>query len=184
MRYDFHQNVFPSPFLSYLCNQSHACNDKQHQNKRKPGTDIPVASLFKFLLYNISDQKDLASSEKIRYYKCRKRRYKYHCDAADDAGNTKRQYDLKKCLRSVRTEISGSMDNIFVNLRQHIVDRKYHKRKKVVYHSENDGRWSIDDRLAPEDGRNVSMLLMTPFFSRSVCHAKCPQEENSSTSEE
>ena len=56
-------------------------------------------------------------------------------------------YDFKKCLRSVCTEISGSVDNIFINLRQHIVDRKYHKRKKIVYHSENNGRWSIDDRL-------------------------------------
>lgn len=87
---------------------------------REAGTDIPVASLFKFLLYNISDQEDLASSEKIRYYKCRRDGYKYHCDAADDSGNTKRHYDLKKCLRSVRTEISGSVDNIFINLRQHI----------------------------------------------------------------
>ena len=54
---------------------------------------------------------------------------------------------LKNALPVFLTEISGSVDNIFINLRQHIVDRKYHKRKKIVYHSENNGRWSIDDRL-------------------------------------
>ena len=95
---------------------------------------------------------------------------KYHCDAADDSGNTKRHYDLKNSLRSVRTEISGSVDNIFINLRQHIVDRKYHKRKKIVYHSENNGRWSIDDRLLRKM-EEIKYAVNDSVFSKSVCHA-------------
>ena len=107
---------------------------------------MPVASLFEFLLDDISDQKNLASTEKIGDDKGCKRRNKYHCDPADDSRNCQRQYDLKEGLAVVCAEVSCGIDHIFVNLYKHVIDRKHHKRQKVIDHAEDDRVRCVDDR--------------------------------------
>ena len=59
-----------------------------------------------------------------------------------------------------------------VDLHQHIVNRKHHERQEVVDHAEDDGTGGVDDRPGSGRCRKERMLLMTPFFSRSVCHAR------------
>ena len=105
---------------------------------------MPVASLLEFLFDDISDQKDLASTEEVGNDEGCKSRYKYHGDSTDDPRNTERKDDLGKCLDISGTEISGCGNNIFVNLYKYIVNRQHHERQEVVDHAEDDGCRCVD----------------------------------------
>ena len=83
---------------------------------------MPVASLFKFLLDDISNQKDFTSTKKIGDDEGCERRNKYHGNSADDPWNAQWQQDFGKCLHTVCTKISGCFDNICVNFGQYIVN--------------------------------------------------------------
>ena len=107
---------------------------------------MPVASLFKFLFDDISNEKDLASSKQVGDDKGSQRRDKYHCDSADDSRNSQWKDDLEKSLSAVCTEISCGIDDVFVDLYQYIVDRQYHKRQEVIDHSKDDRVRCVDDR--------------------------------------
>ena len=53
----------PSSVVVVFCHKCHTCNDEYHQHKRKSGSDMPVAVLFKGLLDHVSDQENLAASQ-------------------------------------------------------------------------------------------------------------------------
>ena len=55
---------------------------------------MPVAVLLERLFDDIADQQDLASAEKIGNNESCQSRYKYHRNAADDAGDAQWQYDF------------------------------------------------------------------------------------------
>ena len=106
---------------------------------------MPVASLLEFLFDDISNQKDLASTEEVGNDEGCKCRYKYHSDTTDDTRNTKRKDDHGKCLDISGTEISGCGNNILVNLYKYIVNRQHHERQEVVDHTEDDRCRCVDN---------------------------------------
>ena len=96
---------------------------------------MPVASLFEFLLDHVSNQKNLASTEKVGNNKGRQRRYEDHSDTTDNSRNAQRKDDLCKCLKFIGSKISSCVNDIFINLCQYIINRKHHKRQEVIYHT-------------------------------------------------
>lgn len=125
---------------------------------------MPVASLFKFLLDDISNQKDFTSTKKIGDDEGCERRNKYHGNSADDSRNGQWQYDFKEGLTVVCAEISCGIDYIFVNLYEHVVDRKYHKWQKVIDHTKNDRIRCVDDRKLRQVEKRQNTVDHTILF--------------------
>ena len=57
-----------------------------YQHKGQCASGIPLHALHEVLLYNVSDKKNLASTEDVGYGKGGKRRNKYHNDPAYNTG--------------------------------------------------------------------------------------------------
>lgn len=106
---------------------------------------MPIGHPRKLLLNHVADQKELAAAKKGADHKGGERRNKHHGNAADYAGNGKRQYNADKRIKMIRAQIMGGVDHICVNLCQSIVQGQDHKGQEVVYHAENDCCRCVDD---------------------------------------
>ncbi len=106
---------------------------------------MPVASLGKFLLDDIADQKDFASAQEGGDDKGSEGRNEYHVNATDNAGKAQRQQDSGYDLEIAGAQVLGRVDDAVVNFNQDIVDRKHHERKEVIHHAENNSGRGIDD---------------------------------------
>ena len=96
---------------------------------------MPVAWLRKFLLDDISNQKNLAAAKHRTDNERCQSRYKYHRNAADDTRNGKRECHAKESLDGICTQVFCCIDDVLINFGQRIIKRQYHKRQKIIYHT-------------------------------------------------
>ena len=106
---------------------------------------MPVIDLFKLLLDDISDKKDLASAEQVREYERGHGRYEYHGDAADDAWQSQRENDFGEGLEFIGSQILCRLDHIDVYLDEAVINRQQHKWQEVIDHTQDNGVGCIDD---------------------------------------
>ena len=68
------------------------------------------------------------------------------------------------------------MNDVFINLGQYIVDWKYHKWQKVVYHSKYNGSRCVDDRLLRKMKETEDAVDNTVLFQKCLPSQRAEQK--------